>query len=318
MEKKLKIGATFSNHHLKYLNLDVDKALLEFKELNLKWMRVGCYWNEIEDKKGIYEFSEVEKIIEFCERNKINVVLTVGMKAPRWPEYYIPEWTNRRFRLLGVVRTSDRVFLKKTLNFIEETINKFKENKSIKVWQVENEPLDPSGDKKISISEKFLAKEIEVVRKIDKTRKVLVNVWGNKLYSRKNYLVAAKLGDIVGLDIYLKTPHYKIGIIKRFIGPYDSIDRIKKVSDSIRKLGKELWVTELQTEPWEDGLVTQKEFPQSFMPTDFEKNLKYSLEFEPSVILLWGFEYWFWRKENGNSLYWEKAKNVIAKYSNSI
>src|SRR5689334_20584044 len=105
------LGATFSHRHLKYLNLDIDTSLMKFKKIGLKWMRVCCYWSDIEEEESKFDFSEIDKIIRFCEKNNIKVIMTIGMKAPRWPEYYLPNWVHWKFRLFDVVRVNNEVLL---------------------------------------------------------------------------------------------------------------------------------------------------------------------------------------------------------------
>ena len=92
----MKLGASFSHVHLRSLGLNPLRAIEGFKTLNLPWIRLGCYWNEIEKQKGKYDFGNIEPLIEFCEKNNINVVLTIGMKASRWPEYYLPDWLEKK------------------------------------------------------------------------------------------------------------------------------------------------------------------------------------------------------------------------------
>src|SRR5260221_2422766 len=186
MDKK-ELGAAFSHRHLKYLNLDIEKALIQFKNLGLKWMRVCCYWDEIESVEGKYQFNEVDRIVVFCEKNNINVILSIGMKAPRYPEYYFPNWLKRKSNFLGVIKIKEKELLKSVQNFISQVIQHLKKYKSIKIWQVENEPLDPAGDKRLRISSEFLTQEISLVRKLNPSRKILVNVWGNELFGRENY-----------------------------------------------------------------------------------------------------------------------------------
>jgi len=46
------IGASFSHPYLEYLKINPQNALKEFKKLGLRWIRLGCYWNEIEKTPG--------------------------------------------------------------------------------------------------------------------------------------------------------------------------------------------------------------------------------------------------------------------------
>lgn len=92
----MQLGASFSHPHLKFLGIDPLEAIKEFNKLGLKWIRLGSYWSESEKTEGKYSFSNLDPLVEFCEKNNIKVVLTVGMKAFRWPEYYfLNGWKNK-------------------------------------------------------------------------------------------------------------------------------------------------------------------------------------------------------------------------------
>ncbi len=308
----MEIGASFSHRHLKSLNLDPLSALSEFKKLGLKWIRLGCYWDEIEKEKGKFDFSQIKSLINYCDKNDIKVVLTVGMKAPRWPEYYFPGWIDKRPTRLGKISKNNTIISGGTKLFIDKTIKLFKENKSIKVWQVENEPLDYSGEKWWKIDFELLKEEIKIVRKIDPTRKILINLWGNELSKRKLYKKAIEVADIVGFDLYTKHQIPYLKWFSLYIGPFDSSPKIRKIIKEIKQSGKEFWIAELQAEPWEaNGLIFKGNNPPSFRPEKFEKNLEWGKSFKPSVILLWGFEYWYWRKTLGDLRYWNEAKRLL-------
>src|SRR3990172_3690982 len=107
----MKLGASFSHPHLIGLNIDPLKAIKEFKNLGLSWIRLGCYWNEIEKEQGKFNFSKLDLLIEYCEKNNLKVVLTIGMKAPRNPEYYIPNWLLKKLHLrkLSKIKLADIV-----------------------------------------------------------------------------------------------------------------------------------------------------------------------------------------------------------------
>lgn len=311
-------GASFSHRHLKYLGLDPQKALIEFKSLNLKWIRLSLYWDEIETVEGKLNFQEIENLVKFCEKNKIDVVLTVGMKAQRYPEYYLPSWvipevkTNltRKINL----KNNDEL-LKHTLNFIEKSVIYLKRYNCIKVWQIENEPLDPAGPNWFRIDKSFLEMEVKLLRQLDKTRKILINIWGNELSIRKMYKTAIDLSNIVGIDIYLKHPIPFLKWLTKYIGPLDSIEKIRQIGKEIKIKNNEFWIMELQSEPWENNeLITQLDNPKSFLIDDFKKNLNYAKSLNPTVIFFWGFEYWYWRKEKFNDLrYWQEARNLLSE-----
>ncbi len=313
----MEIGASFSHRHLKWLGHNPLTAIKEFKVLGLKWIRLGCYWDETEKEPGKFSFQVLDPLIKFCEKEKINVILTVGMKAPRYPEYYLPNWLSKKLKLgkLSTIRSDNPLLLNTTLNFIAHTIDHFKNSKAIKIWQVENEPLDQAGKKWWRITPDFLKKEVDLVKQLDPNRKILINQWGNELSKRKLYKETIKLADIMGFDIYLKHPVFIFfNFFNSYIGPLDSKEKIIKITKEIKSKGKDFWLTELQAEPWEVGELSAKgDNPPSFMPNDLAKNFEYGKSLDPSVILLWGFEWWYDRKLKGDLRYWNEAQKAIEK-----
>ena len=88
----MRIGATYSHHEIDYLKLDQNKSLTEVLDFGFDIIRLGAYWQEMEPKQGQFMTEPLSSILEQCQQRKQQVVLTVGMKAPRWPEFYIPNW----------------------------------------------------------------------------------------------------------------------------------------------------------------------------------------------------------------------------------
>jgi len=289
----MQLGASFSHRHFRYLGLDPIKALNEFMSFGFSWIRLGCYWDEIEEDQGKFTFDYLDQLIDICAKNNLNVVLTVGMKAPRWPEYYLPAWHSP---------TPKSEFV---LPFISSCISHYQDQPAIKVWQVENEPLDKSGPKKWSISLGQLSSEVNLVRQLDPARKILINLWGNQLFQHKNFTAATDLADIVGLNLYPKVPN-RAG--NRYSGPKDSTVKIQHLCQQIKLKGKDVWITEIQSEPWETDLkLVNEAFPPSFLPQDLSSNLNYAKSLDPDLILLWGFEWWYSQKAIGRHDYWDQA-----------
>jgi hypothetical protein len=310
---KILFGASFSHRHFEGLGIDPLSALKEFASLGLTWIRLGCYWNEIEAKKGVYDFKKMEALVKAAQSLGLNIILTVGMKAPRYPEYYLPFWLVRKLKQERLQTLGWQPEIKESLMlFVENTIKTFKEYQAIKVWQVENEPLDPSGPLWQRVDQQILTEEVSLVRDKDAQKRVMINLWGGELSKRRIYSKLISLADIVGLDIYFRTPFLFWGLISRFSGPSDSDETIKKIITQIKSSGKEVWLAELQAEPWEfNEIWTKKENPKSCLPEQIISNVKRVSNWNLDGILLWGFEYWYWRKLQGDSRYWEAASKAI-------
>ena len=71
-------------------------------------------------------------------------------------------------------------------------------------------------------------------------------------------------------------------------------------------------ITELQAEPWEKdekGYLSKN--PKSISPKLLESNLKKTLSLGVKEILLWGFEYWYYQKSQGDNRYLEVVREYL-------
>ncbi len=283
------LGTTFSHLYIKdYFKLPVIKSFKELLTLNLNVVRLCCYFSEINFIENDYNFSNIEKLLEEAEKKEQKILLTVGMKAPRWPEFHIPQ----HLRNASVAKIEEA-----TLQFTDKCINKLRSYNCIKWWQVENEPLDQSGPRNKKISLQFLKKEVMLVKSLEKARPVVVSLWGNSLSQRKLFPVVEDLADIVGLDLYFKIPTKKIGLYK---GPTDTDKAIKKM---IQNSKKPVWLTELQANPW-------KRYSGGTHLSMFKENFIRAKKLKPKAILLWSSEYWLALKNRGDSTIWNEVKTL--------
>lgn len=298
------IGASFSHRHLNNLSLSVNDALKHFSALGLKNIRLSCYWSEIEKTQGQYDFSIIDNIVDICQKLKLQIVLTVGMKAMRYPEYYIPNWALDKIQIKHSTFTyTNNLFNNLLFAFIENTLWHFKNINSIKYWQIENEPFDPSGPSWWKSDYSILEKEISLVKNIDSSRPVIINLWGNELQNRKYYPQAKKLADIIGIDLYPKVSGKDKKGNLFFQGPKDPDDKIQEIINDIKKQNKKVWISELQAEPWV--------YPNSCQPQDIIINSQRVSNWNIDGIFYWGFEYWYQQKLLGNLNYWQAIQQTI-------
>jgi len=306
------LGATFSHHELRWLKINLKKALQAYHSLNFNWVRLALYWNETEIKRNNFDFSPLDQLISSFDSQKTNIVLSLGIKAPRWPEYYLPSWLQTNLKKNSTVTTQYQSLLERTHILLEKTIARYQSVNSIKVWQIENEPLDPSGPQKWSIHPDFLTQEVNLAKRLDPSRPILINLWANELSKRNNLKKALPLADIIGLDLYPTRYH---SFFNSYSPPSDSPQKITRITQPIIMLDKKLWITELQTEPWEsDHWKNLTKYP-SFPPTNLQKNYHFGRQFQPETILFWGFEFWLFQKLQGNPAYWQAITSLLRKTS---
>lgn len=295
----MKLGITFSQPHLEYLGLSVAAALQTALEYHFAHLRLAAYWNRIERQPGHYDFAELNQLLTQCEKAGQPVVMTIGVKAPRWPEYYWPDF-------IAVKNPNQDETQQRVLGFIRHTILALQQFNCITHWQIENEPFDPSGPEQLAMSETFLQAEIRLVRELD-SRPIITTLWGNDVLTRGFFPTAEKLSDVVGLDIYYKQFVYQLLNHSFHQGPRYSANALQKY---LQRSTKPVWITELQAEPWEkDTQAYQSAQPLSISPAQLQENVRQAQLLPVEKILLWGFEYWLWRAQQGDERYLEMAKS---------
>lgn len=288
-----RFGITFSHPHFQHLGISVDEALEYAFSLGFSQLRIGIYWNRIERKKDNFDFSEVEMILEKCERKGQKVILNIGMKSPRWPEFYLPTY-------LDDVDLGDNEVRERVLLFIKATIAKFKQYNCITHWQVENEPLDPSGKDNRAIPLTTLKDEVKLVRSLDK-RPIIISLWGNDIKKRTLLPLVEPLADVVGIDLYYKQYRGELFGKSMYSGPQTSDQYLSKL---IQNSSKPVIITELQAEPWEkDEKRYLSESQKSISPELLRNNIRRAINLGANEILLWGYEYWYYQMKRNNYTY---------------
>lgn len=296
---KTAIGITLSSPHLRSLGIAPSIALETAFGYHFSHIRLGAYWNEIERARDTYDFEEFNTILTKCETAKQDVIVTVGVKAPRWPEYYFPAH-------LKVKNPYDSGTQSEILQFIKRTIDELKRYSCITHWQIENEPLDPSGPMDMTIPEVFLEKEIRTIKDAD-TRPIIVTLWGNDLQKRKLLPVVDSLGDIIGIDLYYRQYQGERFGRSVYRGPDHSDAWLSRLIASTKK---PVWITELQAEPWEkDNETYLAEFPKSMSTHILDEHIKRASTLPVKEILLWGFEYWVYRAKKGDKSFLDLIKD---------
>ncbi|MFH1791308.1 MAG: beta-galactosidase [Candidatus Omnitrophota bacterium] len=332
--RHMRIGTTFSQRQSLYLEQDWEKAYLVVLDVGFDMVRLGAYWDEIEKREGEYDFSVLDWQVNEARKRGIPVLLTVGMKAPRWPEFFIPEWVKARAKIRFGTDVSKDAFLRdKTLKFIRETVLHFNGNEGVGYWQAENEPLDRSGPDMLWIGPDFLKQEAELIRSLDTgKRPVVVNI---ATYPNKFLYFMSRLGsgtsplqdalsicDILGVNIYPVVGH-KLWWIKLYFWTHshEREELFSHVMTEAGRWGKDVWVTELQAEPWEPGELVHKGegTPITASPDMTETALDELDASGINTVLLWGCEYWIYRvaryKDKG---WWLKFFDILREKNNKM
>ncbi len=324
--KHSEIGVTFSQVQCEYLALDWRQTYEDTLSMGFDVIRLGSYWNRVEKSEGLYDFTELDWQIERAQKNKIRILLTVGMKAPRWPEFFIPSWLLDKIDLRwGSDAASNKLLRKKVLAFIRQVVSRYKDKECISSWQIENEPLNRSGPHELWIGESFLKEEIALIKSLDPKRPVVVNAmtYPNKflrffarlLYRRNPAFAIIDMADIPAINVY---PIIGQKLLTRKIcflsNREDRNDYIKSFIAKAGGRSKKIWITELQAEPWEPGELVHlgKEPPITCSAGQLLSLYTDMNSLGVDTVILWGVEYWYFRKKlHGDNTWVESALQLL-------
>lgn len=295
-----KFGVSFSLHRCSELGLDKSAVLnAAIKELGLRRFRLMSYWNIHEQKKGVYDFTELDWQLDLIAKHGGSVTMCVGKRQPRWPECHMPEWA------LGLCQYE---WYEALYSYIEAVVNRYKSHPALISWQLENEALlkgfgnCEDGD----YSSKRLKREYDIVKSLDPKHPIIMSLsdsWGIPFKAPEPDQYAMSL--------------YRITINKR--GKYSFSQRpvyfyrLRAFIISVFKQ-RPLFIHELQAEPW---------LNDSILSTPVKKQLKYMnpklfreiISFADSTRLypidLWGLEWWYWLRTNGDPSLWDNVRQQI-------
>jgi hypothetical protein len=319
-KRPLKLGTTFSQLQCHYMGLDYQDAFRQICTLGLSRIRLCSYWNEIEPVEGKLDFTTLDWLLEESQKYDVELVLTVGMKAPRWPEYHFPDWLKARYDTTASPEPLDRrrAIADLTLRFIDTVMHHTRQVPNLKYWQVENEPfthLDIAGGR--FLSAEFVRQEVELVRSLALPgQKVLMTnaialPAANQAEDEQAFQLSLALADGVGINVYSKVPAGKTFF---YLQPLPVFwNKLRQWQRDLEAHGKEHWIAEAQAEPWEPNKLVamdRAEYPSS-SPWRAGKLATFLGDMGYETVMLWGCEYWYWHKTNGRNDWWQTIQQLI-------
>jgi hypothetical protein len=296
---KASLGVTFSHRYAQDIGLNWKEAYLAMlDDLQIRKVRLPVYWDLVEVTEGEYDFADIDWQLNRAQERKVEIILAIGQKVPRWPECAIPDWA----------MSSDQKRKESLLNFISVVMERYKDNPQIRYWQIENEPflnfgICPAPDGEL------LDQEIALARKIDKNKEIMTTDSGELSL----WVGAAKRGDVFGTTMYRNIYKPGIGYYTYPIGP-----RFFRFKYGLIKLfadQENAVVIELQGEPWIAGWTINASLEEQFESMNEDKlreNVTYAKKVGFPEIYLWGVEWWYWLKTEKNyPAVWDTARELF-------
>lgn len=297
--KNFRLGVNFSESYAQYLGLDWQKTYLAIlDDLKVKNIRLAAPWNAIEPSFGNWNFTNLDWEVNQASQRGVNIILIVGRRTPHWPECHDPSW----LKDLSASSVQDKQFA-----MLETVVDRYKNNPSIKIWQVENEPLlDVFGECPPS-DINLLKKEISFVKTLDPSRKILVTDSGELSL----WAGAANVSDLFGTTMYRVTYNKLLGYFYYHLPTFF-------YNSKARFVGRDpasVIVAELQGEPWAPNGILNTSLDDQRASMDAERlvsHVNYAKSTGFGSAYLWGAEWWYWLKEKqGDNSLWDAAKALF-------
>lgn len=298
-------GVSFSAPYARKLGVDPKQTLTAMvDDLGFRRLRLMSYWNEHEKQPGKYDFSELDWQMQLAESREAKVILSLGLRQPRYPECFMPDWATKLPKEEWYKRLSD---------YMRVVVERYKNSPALQAYQVENEYFLEVFGKCPDFNKQRLIDEFALVRSLDPNHPIYITRSNNAVPS---WPVGEPRGDMVGAAVYKRV--WDRTITKRYFEyPIPAWFYGFLAGGTKLTTGRESYIHELQAEPWlPDGFEinqgTLAEQDKSMNADRLKERLEYAQETGIKTIDLWGAEWWYWRMTAANDpSLWQTAKQSI-------
>jgi hypothetical protein len=299
--RPVRFGVTFSPIYAEHLGLDWRQAYTAtLDELGVRALRIPVYWSTTEPLSGKHNFEDVDWMLDQAAQRDAKVTLAIGMRVPRWPECHQPAW------VMGLSPADQRTAL---FNHLTTVVTRYANRPEITMWQVENEPMlgtfgiCPPPDKQL------FRDEVALVRGLD-ARPILTTDSGEL----GTWLRVGDQADVFGTTLYRIVWNKHTGFFDYWFVPPAFYRWKADLLQLVHRNVKQVIISELQMEPWAvDKPITQMtlaEQQRSFNLERFHAAINYAQRTGMPEVYMWGVEYWYWLKQQGQPDIWEAAQSL--------
>jgi hypothetical protein len=288
--KPLQMGVSFIPDYAQSLGVNPQQTMNALIGIGVKEFRLTSYWSDLEPEPGVYNFSQLDWEFQKAEAAHAKVVLTLGLRQPRWPECHPPSWIN--------TNQPDQNWEPQLETLMSKVIERYKNSPSLESYQVENEYfLKGFGTcSNYTFSRARLVSEVNLVRKLDPKHQIILARSNNTL----GFPTGQPHPDIIGISVYKRV--WDAGVTHRYLEYpwpawfYGFIAGFQKIF-----LHKDMIIDELQAEAWPPhGQSIQQtslaEQNKSISAKRLKQQFSYGKATGMRTIELWGGEYWYYRK----------------------
>jgi hypothetical protein len=288
--KPLQLGVSFIPDYAESLGLDPQQTMNALIDAGVKQFRLVSYWSDSEPSKGTYDFSQLDWQFKTAEAHHAKIILTLGLRQPRWPECHMPSWASNE---------TPAVWQPQLGAYMQSVIKRYQHSSSLQSYQLENEYFLKGFGNCDSIpgaeDRNRLISEYQLLKQLDSKHPVIIGRSNNSL----GWPVGKPQPDLFSVSIYKRV--WDAGASRRYLEYpqpgwfYGFLAGWQKIVNH-----RDMIIGELQGEAWPPrGQDIQKislaEQNKSMNAVRLKDRIDYGKATGMKQIELWGAEYWYYR-----------------------
>lgn len=288
------------------------------RETGAPIVRISVQWDDVEPAEGRFDFSLTDALLEAAAREGATVNLTLGMKAQRHPEFYIPAWALEGTALEpGSVISDDPLLRRRALAMARATVAHYAASAAVDSWGAENEPFIASHrSEHYRLGRDYLAELVAIIREGDPQRRPVSINHAQHFVMDRRWKDALADSDVLAQSMYPRR-NWDLFSIDGIVNIMELGPLMPNYAHQAREAhsrAKEFWVTELQAEPWTDDdlrLFGPGNPSPNLSPQWMLENVRYARKSGADRIYLWGAEWWLFQARKGDDRWVTLAREAV-------
>ena len=285
----LEMGVSFIPDYAASLGVDPQATMDALLDIGVKHFRLVSYWSDAEPAPSQYDFSQLDWQFKKSEAAHAKIILSVGLRQPRWPECHAPSWVN--------INAPDSQWQPQLETYMQKVIERYRHSPSLQSYQLENEYFLGGFGICTNFDRQRLVNEYNLVKRLDPQHPVVVGRSNNAL----GLPVGQPQPDEFSISVYKRV--WDAGVTHRYLEYpqpawfYGFIAGTQKIFNH-----RDMMVAELQAEAWPpNGQSIQQtslsEQNKSLNAQRLQARFGYGKATGMRQIYLWGAEYWYYRQQ---------------------
>ncbi|HEX4774370.1 MAG TPA: beta-galactosidase [Candidatus Saccharimonadales bacterium] len=283
----LQMGVSFIPDYAQSLGINPQQTMDALIGIGVKQFRLVSYWSDGEPQPGHYDFSQLDWEFHKAEAAHAKIILTVGLRQPRWPECHAPGWAD--------TSKPDSQWQPQLETYMQKVIERYKNSPSLQSYQLENEYFLQGFGSCTNFDRQRLISEDNLIKRLDPKHPIIIGRSNNSL----GFPTGQPQPDEFSISIYKRV--WDAGVTHRYLEYpqpawfYGFLAGTQKIF-----LHKDMVIGELQAEAWPpNGQTIQQtslaEQNKSLDAKRLKDRFQYGQATGMKQIELWGAEYWYYR-----------------------